>query len=68
MEDFLSIDINHIIRGVEECIDIVKHLPEELASCDNMGHDSDRITQWAGIFLDPIGLVTTLTTNITVNL
>jgi hypothetical protein len=33
-----------------------------------LGHDHDRITEWAGIFLNPIALVTTLTTNITANL
>jgi len=68
MQHFVTVDINNTIKGVEECIGIVTRLPEELASCNVLGHDADRITQWASIFLNPLKLVADITANIAGNI
>ena len=68
MDHFRVLDINNIIKGVEECIGIVMGLPEELKACKVLGHDGDRITEWAGIFLNPLKLVADITDNIARNI
>lgn len=68
MEHFVKIDINSTIKGVEECIGIVKTLPQDLETCNVLGHDGDRITEWAGIFLNPLKLVADITNNIAENI
>ena len=43
LEAFVTVDINSIMKGVQECDIILKDLPQELEKCGELGHDQDRI-------------------------
>jgi len=47
IQAFFTIDINSIIKGVEECVGIVLSLPKELEACTDLGYDGERIVKWA---------------------
>ena len=67
ISDFSKGDLNDIIKGIEETMQIIKELPEDLKTCQDIDSDLAKIEAWAKIFTDPTKLVMTLTKNLLAN-
>ena len=67
VSDFSKGDLNDIIKGIEEVGQIIKELPEDLQTCQDIDSDIAKIEAWAKIFTDPTKLVITLTKNLLSN-
>ena len=67
ISDFSKGDLQDIIKGVEEVGHIIQELPQDLADCQDMQSDIQRIENWAKIFSHPTQLVATLTKNLLAN-
>ena len=67
ISDFSKGDLQDIIKAVEEVGHIIQELPQDLADCQDMQQDIQRIENWAQIFKHPTQLVATLTKNLLAN-
>uniref|UniRef100_A0A7S3IUC5 Uncharacterized protein n=1 Tax=Strombidium inclinatum TaxID=197538 RepID=A0A7S3IUC5_9SPIT len=63
LSDIAKLDLNDIIKGVEELGQVIKELPKDLKGCESMAGDLAKIEAWAKIFEHPVALVATLTKN-----
>merc|ERR1719345_169819 len=67
LADISKGDIPDILKGVQEMGQIIKELPTDLAACQGLDADMQKIKAWGAIFSEPTVLLPTLAENLLYN-